>query len=132
MTGVSTVRVFYVTTTEVVSHYIDHGMRIKGVSTGDHEIKIINFANDAFIFLCDVNYLTRLQHILKLYEKASKSKIKLSKILVLRVAESGKIVWFQFFSKISKFYFGNPNLDNNNWYKINDNIQYSIFIFGIE
>lgn len=82
---------------------------------------MMNFANDDAIFLCDKNYITRLQHILKLYKKASKPKVNFSRILMLRAVEPRKMVWFQFSSKISKFYFGNSNLHNKSWDKVNDN-----------
>ena len=51
------------------------------METGDHEIKIVNFAYDTKIFWGDINCFTRLKHILTLYEKASSSKINLSQAL---------------------------------------------------
>ena len=51
---------------------------IKGVQIDDQEIKIVNFADDTTIFLRYIDSLTRIQTILKLYEKASSSKINLS------------------------------------------------------
>ena len=46
---------------------------------GDHEIKIVNFADSTTIFLKDITCLDRIQVILKLYEDASSSKINFSK-----------------------------------------------------
>ena len=54
-------------------------IRIKGIQIGDHEIKIINFADSVIIFLRDVTCLNRIQVILKLYEDTSSSKINFSK-----------------------------------------------------
>ena len=51
---------------------------IKGVQIDDQEIKIVNFADDTTIFLRYIDSLTRIQTILKLYEKASSPKINLS------------------------------------------------------
>ena len=50
------------------------------MQTGDHEIKIVNFADDTTIFLRDITCLDRIQVILKLYEDASSTKINFSKI----------------------------------------------------
>ena len=52
---------------------------IKGIQIGDHEIKILNFSDDTNIFLKDITWLNIKQVILKLYEDASRSKIKFSK-----------------------------------------------------
>ena len=41
---------------------------IKGIQIGDHEIKIVNFADDTTIFLRDITCLNIMQLILKLYE----------------------------------------------------------------
>ena len=50
-------------------------IRIKGIQIGDHEIKIVNFADDSIIILRDITCLNRIQVVLKLYEDASSSKI---------------------------------------------------------
>ena len=52
---------------------------IKGIQIGDHEIKIVNFSDDTNIFVKDITWLNIKQVILKLYEDASRSKIKFSK-----------------------------------------------------
>ena len=54
-------------------------IRIKGIRIGDHEIKIVNFADDTTIFLTDITYINRTQVTLKLYEDASSSEINFSK-----------------------------------------------------
>ena len=57
----------YILSTEVLAIFIDVNKRIKGVEIGGHENKILNFADDTAIFLRDINYLTLIQSILKLY-----------------------------------------------------------------
>ena len=52
---------------------------MKGVQIGDHEIKLVNFADDIIIFLRDIAYLNRIQVIWKLCEEDSSSKINFSK-----------------------------------------------------
>ena len=64
---------------EVLAIFIDANTRIKGIQTGDHEIKIVNFADDTTIFLRDVNCLAKIELILELSQKASSSKINFSK-----------------------------------------------------
>ena len=54
-------------------------IRIKGIRTGDHDIKIVNFADDTTIFSRDITCLNRIQLIFKLHEDASGSKINFSK-----------------------------------------------------
>ena len=73
----------YIIETEVLANFIDADKGIKGVQIGDHEIKLVNFADDITIFLEDITCLNRIQVILKLYEKASSSKINFSKRQVL-------------------------------------------------
>ena len=70
----------YIITAEVLAILIDANTRIKGVQKGDHEMKILNFADGTTIFLEDINCLTRKQSILKLYEKVFISKINFSKM----------------------------------------------------
>ena len=64
---------------EVITNFIDIDKTMKGVQIGDHEIKLVNFADDITIFLGDITCLNRIQVILKLYEKAFSSKINLFK-----------------------------------------------------
>ena len=54
--------------------FINANNRIKGIQIGDHEIKIVNFAEDTTIFLKGI-----IQAIFKLYEDASSSKTNFSK-----------------------------------------------------
>ena len=67
---------------------------IKEIQIGDHEIKIVNFADDTSLFLRDITCFNRIQVILKLYEDVSNSK------------------------KI----FGSSILDKSIWEKINEGI----------
>ena len=56
---------------EVLARFVNANKRIKAIQIGDHEIKIVNFADDTTIFLRDITCLDRIQMILKLYEDAS-------------------------------------------------------------
>ena len=46
---------------EVLAIFIDIDTRIKGIQIGDHEIKIVNFADDTTIFLRDFSCLTETE-----------------------------------------------------------------------
>ena len=50
-------------------YLINADKRFKGIQIGDHEIKIVNFADNTTIFLRDITCLNRIQVILRLYEK---------------------------------------------------------------
>ena len=56
--------------TEVLANLINTDKRIKGIQIGDHDIKIVNFADNTTIFLRDITCLNRIQVILKPYENA--------------------------------------------------------------
>ena len=60
---------------EVLASFINSNERIKGIQIEDHDIKIVNFADDNTILLRGITCLDRIQVILKLYEGASSSKI---------------------------------------------------------
>ena len=64
---------------EVLANFIDADKRMKGVKIGDHEMKLVNFADDIAIFLGDIAFFNRIQVILKLYEEDSSSKINFPK-----------------------------------------------------
>ena len=51
---------------EVLANLINAYKRIKGIQIGDHDIKIVNFADNTTIFLRDITCLNRMQVILKL------------------------------------------------------------------
>ena len=55
---------------EVFANLINSDKRIKGIQIGDHDIKIVNFADNTTIFLRDITCLNRIQVILKPYENA--------------------------------------------------------------
>ena len=63
--------VLYITVAYVFANFIDANKRIKGIQIGDHEIKLVNFANDIAFFLGDITCLNRRQVILKLFQEAS-------------------------------------------------------------
>ena len=60
---------------EVLAIFIDSNTRIKGIQIGEHEIKTVNFPDDTTIFLRDFSCLTKIELILKLSQKASRSKV---------------------------------------------------------
>ena len=55
---------------EVLTNLINGDKRIKEMQIRDHEIKIVNFADNTTIFLRYVTYLNRIQVILKPYRDA--------------------------------------------------------------
>ena len=52
----------------VLANLINADKRIKGIQTGDHEIKIVNFTDNTN-FLKDITCLNKIQVILRQYEK---------------------------------------------------------------
>ena len=60
--------VSYIRAAKVLANFIDANKRIKGVQIGDHETKLLNFADDITIFLEDLTCLNRIKEVLKLYE----------------------------------------------------------------
>ena len=54
---------------EVLANLINADKRTKGIQIGDHEMKIVNFTDNTTILLRDIPCLTRIQVILRLYEK---------------------------------------------------------------
>ena len=61
----------YITLAYVFANFIDATKRIKGIQIGDHEIKLVNFADEITFFLGDITCLNRIQVILKLFQEAS-------------------------------------------------------------
>ena len=62
---------------EVLVNLINADKSIKGMQIGDHDIKIVNFADNTTIFLRDITCLNRIQVILKQYENAKTNKLKI-------------------------------------------------------
>ena len=60
----------YIIAIEVLSSFTNTDKMIKEIQIGDHEIKIVNFADNTTIFLRDITCLSKIQVILKLYENA--------------------------------------------------------------
>ena len=48
---------------EALQIFIDTDTKIKGMQTGDHEIRIVNFDDDTTIFLRDFSCLTKIKLI---------------------------------------------------------------------
>ena len=56
---------------EVLANLINADKRIKRIQIGDHDIKMVNFAENTTIFLRDITrLLNRIKVILKPYENA--------------------------------------------------------------
>ena len=55
--------------TEVLANLINADKRIKEMQIGDHEIKILDFADNTTIFLRHITCLNSIQAILILHEK---------------------------------------------------------------
>ena len=52
-----------ITAAEVLASFINANKKIKGIQKGNHEIKIVNFADDTTISLRDITCLNRIQVI---------------------------------------------------------------------
>ena len=52
-----------ITAAEVLASFINTNKKIKGIQKGNHEIKIVNFADDTTISLRDITCLNRIQVI---------------------------------------------------------------------
>ena len=50
----------YNITVEVLANLINADKRIKGIQIGDHDTKIVNFADNTTIFLRDITCLNRI------------------------------------------------------------------------
>ena len=53
--------VLFITVPYVFANFIDVDKRIKGIQIGDHEIKLVNFADE--IILADITCLNRINMI---------------------------------------------------------------------
>ena len=60
----------YIFAAEVLVSLINVDKRIKGIQIGDHDIKIVNFADNTITFLRDITCLNRTQVVLKTYGNA--------------------------------------------------------------
>ena len=88
-------------------------MMIKRVQTEEHEMKVLTASDDNTIFLLrDINCRTRIQSMLKSFEKASSSEINFSKFQAVwaeayknRIDKPGQMVWSQLFIKIPEVHF---------------------------
>ena len=103
----------------------------------------MNFADDTTIFFGNINCFAKPKPILKVYEKASSSKMIFSKSWASRTRtydnrtdKLGKMIkeinherWSKSFTKILEIHVRNSTLNNNDHNKINDHIHTKI-IFG--
>ena len=55
--------VFYITVAYIFANFMDADKRIKGIQIGDHEIKLVNFADEITFFLADITCLNRIHMI---------------------------------------------------------------------
>ena len=69
----------YIIAAELLASLINANKKIKGIQTGDHDIKIVNFADDTTLFLRAITCLNMIQVTLRLYEDISSSKINFTK-----------------------------------------------------
>ena len=53
----------YIIVAYIFANFIDADKRIKGIQIGDHEIKLVNFADEITFFLADIACLNRI-HII--------------------------------------------------------------------
>ena len=60
----------YIIAIEVLANFIKTDKMNEEIQTRDHEIKIVNFADDTTILSWDVICFNMIQVILKLYENA--------------------------------------------------------------
>ena len=135
--GCSVSKLLYIIAAEVLANFIIADKRVKGVQIGTQGIKIVNFADDTTIFLKDIDCLNRTQTILDLYEKASSSKINLSKSQALwaggyknRYDKPGNMAWSNLSIKILGITLDNFVPDDSNWDKISANIAKRIHIWN--
>ena len=73
----STVQVLYNIAAEVLANFINADKMIKGIQIGDHDIKIVTFAENTTVFLRDITCLNRIQMILKPHENAEINYLKI-------------------------------------------------------
>ena len=55
--------VLYITVAYVFANFINADKRIEGIQIGDHEIKLVNFADEITFFLADITCLNRIHMI---------------------------------------------------------------------
>ena len=63
--------VLHITVAYVFANFIDADKRIEGIQIGDHEIKLVNLADEITFFLADITSLNRIHMIRKLFQEAS-------------------------------------------------------------
>ena len=61
--GCPLLMVLYIIVAYVFANFIDVDKRIKGIQIGDHEIKLVNFADKITFFLADITCLNRIHMI---------------------------------------------------------------------
>ena len=104
-------------------------LRIKGIQIGDHEIKIVNYADNTSIFLRDITCSNRIQSNFKtiwsciqLEDKIFKSQALWTGAYKNRTNLPGQMEFSQFSIKILGIVFGNSILDKSYQNKISEGI----------
>ena len=88
---------------EVLANY---GIRIKRIQIEDHEIKVVNFAEE--------NHHLLKRRCIQFEDKLFKSQTLWSVAYKNRIDQPGQMEWPQFFIKILGINFGNSIFDNSN------------------
>ena len=55
--------VLYIIVAYVFANFINTNKRIKGIQIGEHDIKLVNFADEITFFLADITCLNRIHMI---------------------------------------------------------------------
>ena len=106
----------YIIAAEVLASFINANKRIKEIQIGDHEIEIVNFADNTTIFLRDVTCLNRIQGILKMHlaQRQTFQKVKpLHNLKILGVIFGNSILDNFYWDKISEGIVKNPYLEQS-------------------
>ena len=62
---------------EVLSIFFDVNTNIIGIQIGDHEMEVVNFADDTTIFLRNFSFLTKIEQFLELFGTTQKMKFSI-------------------------------------------------------
>ena len=68
---------FSIIVAEVLSIFIDVNTNIIGIQIGDHEMVVVDFADDTTIFLRNFSFLTKIELVLELCDTTQKMKFSI-------------------------------------------------------